>query len=223
MSRIERRIAGRTRLKKANAGQISRRAAQLFVVGLSTLVLSMASAYAADPDTSAPASSTTPLGVAAPFTLDDPAAVQPPAELQDPTTLPGIAPTPVSDNTPLSGIVDAALGMIGIPYRWGGNTPQQGLDCSGFVRFVYQQVAKVALPRESAQISKAGSKVAQSDLHPGDLVFFNTRRGQATHVGIYMGNEQFIHAPTQGSHVRVDSMNNRYWAAHYYGARRVIG
>jgi cell wall-associated NlpC family hydrolase len=77
------------------------------------------------------------------------------------------------------------------------------------------------LPRRSAEISRKGSAVAQFDLHPGDLVFFNTRRGEATHVGIYAGEQRFIHAPKKGAVIRVESMKSAYWTARYYGARRV--
>jgi cell wall-associated NlpC family hydrolase len=129
----------------------------------------------------------------------------------------------VSTTTGLDSIVAQAWTMIGIPYRWGGNNPEEGLDCSGFVRYVYRKATGIMLPRQSAQISKEGGAVAQPALHPGDLVFFNTSRGRATHVGIYLGDEQFIHAPATGSSIRVESLTSRYWASRYYGARRFIG
>jgi cell wall-associated NlpC family hydrolase len=111
---------------------------------------------------------------------------------------------------------------IGIGLRRGrGYTPEEGLDCSGFVRYVFQKVTGMLLPRRSAEISRKGSAVARFDLHPGDLVFFNTRRGEATHVGIYAGEQRFIHAPKKGAVIRVESMKSAYWTARYYGARRV--
>ena len=121
----------------------------------------------------------------------------------------------------LSDVLKKAETMIGVPYTWGGNSPAQGLDCSGFVRYVYEKAAGILLPRVSAQISRQGVAVAQTDLHPGDLVFFNTTRGTATHVGIYVGENQFIHAPKKGAFVRIESMKSAYWTRRYYGARRV--
>jgi cell wall-associated NlpC family hydrolase len=113
--------------------------------------------------------------------------------------------------------------LIGVPYRWGGNDPDSGLDCSGFVRYVYRKATGKLLPRQSAQISKTGSAIAKPDLHPGDLVFFNTPRGTATHVGIYVGKQKFVHAPATGSSIRVESLSANYWASRYYGARRFMG
>jgi len=126
-----------------------------------------------------------------------------------------------ADADRVSGVLEEAETMIGIRYLWGGNTPEEGLDCSGFVRYVYERAAGILLPRLSAQISRKGKPVARTDLHPGDLVFFNTPRGAATHVGIYVGEHQFIHAPRTGAFIRVESMKSAYWTSRYYGARRV--
>lgn len=127
-----------------------------------------------------------------------------------------------ASNDTLSEVLEKAQTMIGIPYVWGGNTPEEGLDCSGFVRYVYETAAGILLPRLSAQISRKGRAIAQTDLHPGDLVFFNTPRGDATHVGIYVGGQRFIHAPRKGAFIRVESMKSAYWTSRYYGARRVV-
>ena len=89
-----------------------------------------------------------------------------------------------------------ALGLIGVDYKCGGDTPDTGLDCSGLVRHVFQQVTGVTLPRTAKDMSRLGTKVALADLQPGDLVFFNTRRFAFSHVGIYLGDNRFVHAPS---------------------------
>jgi cell wall-associated NlpC family hydrolase len=115
-----------------------------------------------------------------------------------------------------------ALGLIGVDYRFGGTTPERGLDCSGLVRYVFQQVTGVMLPRTSQEISRLGAKVALAELMPGDLVFFNTRRLQFSHVGIYLGEDRFIHAPRQGGEVEVVTFSKVYWQKHFDGARRLV-
>jgi hypothetical protein len=116
-----------------------------------------------------------------------------------------------------------ALGLIGVNYRFGGDSPDTGLDCSGLVRHVFQQVTGVALPRTAKEMSVLGTKVSAGDLKPGDLVFFNTRRFAFSHVGIYLGDNRFVHAPSRGSEVRIASIDQSYWQKHFNGARRVIG
>ena len=114
-----------------------------------------------------------------------------------------------------------ALALIGVHYKWGGDTPEQGLDCSGLVTHVFEEVAGVELPRTSQSMSKVGEKVDKDELQPGDLVFFNTRRSPYSHVGIYIGDERFVHAPRRGSLVRVSNLEGRYWKKHFNGGRRV--
>src|ERR1700674_213074 len=116
-----------------------------------------------------------------------------------------------------------ALGLIGVDYRFGGTTPERGLDCSGLVRYVFQQVTGVMLPRTSQEISRLGAKIPVAELMPGDLVFFNTRRLQFSHVGIYLGEDRFIHAPRQGGEVEVVTLSKGYWQKHFDGARRLVG
>ena len=116
-----------------------------------------------------------------------------------------------------------ALGLLGIDYRWGGNEPENGLDCSGLVRYVFQEVTGVTLPRSAKEMSRVGDKVALSDLKPGDLVFFNTRRFAFSHVGIYLGDGQFIHAPARGREVEVATLDKNFWQKRFSGARRLIG
>jgi cell wall-associated NlpC family hydrolase len=116
-----------------------------------------------------------------------------------------------------------ALGLIGVDYRYGGNTPEDGLDCSGLVRHVFQEVTGVTLPRTSKELARVGKEVKRADLKPGDLVFFNTRRFAFSHVGIYLGDDRFIHAPRSGAEVEIAELDNSYWRQHFNGARRLVG
>jgi cell wall-associated NlpC family hydrolase len=118
-------------------------------------------------------------------------------------------------------VVVGALNMIGVRYRWGGNTPDSGLDCSGFVRYVFQDTLGMALPRRAEEMSRVGEKVRMSELKPGDLVFFNTMRRTFSHVGIYIGDNKFVHSPSTGSTIRVDELDSSYWEKRFTGARRV--
>ena len=118
-------------------------------------------------------------------------------------------------------MLDGALGLVGIRYRRGGDSTETGFDCSGFVGFVVLENLGLRLPRTAREISQAGEPVAKAELEPGDLVFFNTMRRAFSHVGIYIGDNQFVHAPRSGQKVRVEDMRESYWAKRYNGARRV--
>jgi cell wall-associated NlpC family hydrolase len=120
-------------------------------------------------------------------------------------------------------ITSTALGLVGVDYKFGGNTPDTGLDCSGFVRYVFQQATGISLPRSSKEQAKVGQSIDKTQLQPGDLVFFNTRRFQFSHVGVYLGDNRFVHAPSRGGSVEVVNLDNRYWQKAYNGARRVVG
>jgi len=120
-------------------------------------------------------------------------------------------------------LTSAALDLIGIRYKWGGNTPETGLDCSGLVRYVFQQVTGVTLPRTARDMSRLGEKVAVADLRPGDLVFFNTRRFAFSHVGIYLGDNRFVHAPRRGREVEIATLESSFWQKRFDGARRMAG
>jgi len=120
-------------------------------------------------------------------------------------------------------LTSTALDLIGIRYRLGGSTPETGLDCSGLVRYVFQQVTGVMLPRTARDMSRVGEKVATADLQPGDLVFFNTRRFAFSHVGIYLGDNRFIHAPRRGREVEIATLDSSFWRKRFDGARRMIG
>jgi hypothetical protein len=120
-------------------------------------------------------------------------------------------------------LVSNALGFLGVPYKRGGNSATTGFDCSGFVKATYEQTIGLILPRKASQQAAATEQIEKSELQPGDLVFFNTMRRAFSHVGIYIGDGKFIHAPKPGAEVRVDNLGQSYWSRHFDGARRVLG
>ena len=121
-----------------------------------------------------------------------------------------------------SDLVVSAMGFLGVPYRRGGNSAETGFDCSGFVRAMYEQTVGLILPRNAAQQAKATEVIDKQDLQPGDLVFFNTMRRTFSHVGIYLGDGKFVHAPSSGGKVRVEAISTGYWSKRFNGARRLI-
>jgi hypothetical protein len=114
-----------------------------------------------------------------------------------------------------------AMSLVGIPYRWGGNTPDSGFDCSGLVRYVVSRAASVNLPRTTADMSGRGESIEPDEIAPGDLIFFNTTGRAHSHVGIYVGKLRFVNAPSTGGTVRLDYLTNPYWARRFDGIRRV--
>lgn len=118
-------------------------------------------------------------------------------------------------------VVLRALSFIGVRYKWGGTSPDTGFDCSGLIRYVYGQVTGQALPYNAQEMSRVGETVDRSELRAGDLVFFNTLRRPFSHVGIYLGDSRFVHAPSRGGQVEIVDMSNRYWKNRYNGARRL--
>ncbi|SOE72205.1 Cell wall-associated hydrolase, NlpC family [Burkholderia sp. OK233] len=114
-----------------------------------------------------------------------------------------------------------AMSLVGIPYRWGGNTPDSGFDCSGLVRYVVSRAASVDLPRTTADMSGRGESIEPDGIAPGDLIFFNTTGRAHSHVGIYVGKLRFVNAPSTGGTVRLDYLTNPYWAKRFDGIRRV--
>jgi cell wall-associated NlpC family hydrolase len=119
-------------------------------------------------------------------------------------------------------MVMSAMNFLGVRYKRGGNNAEQGFDCSGFTRYVFEHSIGLALPRRADQQAKNAGllDVKKDQLKPGDLVFFNTMRRAFSHVGIYVGDGKFIHAPHTGSSVRIDDMGQSYWAKRFNGARR---
>lgn len=118
-------------------------------------------------------------------------------------------------------VLISALALTGTPYKYGGNSPETGFDCSGFVRYVFQQAANLTLPHGARAISQLGKSIPVDQLQPGDLVFFNTLKSAFSHVGIYIGDNRFVHAPSSGGGVHVVNMSDAYWAKRFNGARRI--
>jgi cell wall-associated NlpC family hydrolase len=124
-----------------------------------------------------------------------------------------------------TGVADTlnyALNLIGVNYKYGGTQPATGFDCSGFVSHVFRQVAGLSLPHNALAISRQGKQISVNELQPGDLVFFNTLRRSFSHVGIYIGNNRFVHAPSSGGGVEVVSLQDKYWVNRFNGARRIL-
>ncbi|WP_338849136.1 C40 family peptidase [Massilia sp. W12] len=148
-----------------------------------------------------------------------------------PSTSPAAATPPATDAKPLgklqditsraSELVMQAMGMLGVNYRRGGNVPESGFDCSGLVRHVFKEAWGNTLPRTAEEISRVGKQIMPQDLQPGDLVFYNTMRKGFSHVGIYLGDNKFIHSPSSGGQVRIESMDLSYWKQRFNGARRI--
>jgi len=127
-----------------------------------------------------------------------------------------------ADPVAANSVLMRALGLVGTPYRYGGNTPEGGFDCSGLVTYVYRDMLDLRLPRSSSELAALqGPKIAPERLAAGDLVFFGAR-GSVSHVGIYVGEGRFVHAPSTGGTVRLDTLDGYYWRDHYTGAKRVL-
>ena len=122
----------------------------------------------------------------------------------------------------IDAMLDRAYSLIGTRYRAGGMSPETGFDCSGFAGFLYRDILGFQLPRSAHQIWKFGKSVERDDLRPGDLVFYNTMRRPYSHVGIYLGDNRFIHSPTSGGRINIVNMDQRYWATRWNGAKRIV-
>jgi len=114
-----------------------------------------------------------------------------------------------------------ALLALGLDYRYGGNSPVTGFDCSGLVAHVYREAWGIRLPHNALAQSESGIPVSLSELQPGDLVFYDTLKRPYSHVGIYLGDGRFVHAPKSGAQVRVESLSGAYWTQRFNGARRI--
>ena len=118
-------------------------------------------------------------------------------------------------------LIGNAMGLLGVSYRFGGTSVNSGFDCSGFMQHIFRKTMQINLPRTSAEQAKMGVAVSRSELQPGDMVFFSTSRGRISHVGLYIGNNRFIHAPRTGKSIEITSLGNKYWNSKYVTARRV--
>ena len=131
----------------------------------------------------------------------------------------GTAP---NDPAAANAVLMRAIGLVGTPYRYGGNTPDGGFDCSGLVNYVFRDMLDLRLPRTSRELAAIqGPKIAPDRLATADLVFFGSG-GNVSHVGIYVGEGRFVHAPSSGGTVRLDHLDGTYWRNHYTGAKRVL-
>lgn len=129
----------------------------------------------------------------------------------------GCASFKISDNDARKVVVRAAKDMIGKKYRFGETDRHTGFDCSGLSQYAYSE-AGIKIPRTAKEQYQAAKKISRENLNEGDLVFFSTNGPGASHVGIYCGKNEFIHAPSQGKNIRKDNMENSYWKKNFYGA-----
>jgi len=132
---------------------------------------------------------------------------------------------PVASMSPQqsSDVLSRAVNVLGTPYRWGGSSPSKGFDCSGLVKYAFNDIEEIDLPRTSNAMARGhGVKVDRNDLKPGDLIFFNIKSRRVNHVAIYLGNDRFIHAPRTGKRVSIDTLNKPYWRSRYVVAKRVL-
>jgi cell wall-associated NlpC family hydrolase len=142
-----------------------------------------------------------------------------PAPVQSPAAQ--SAPTATPSRPERSEALLQALLALGLDYRYGGNSPVTGFDCSGLVAHVYREAWGIRLPHNTLAQSEAGIPVSLAELQPGDLVFYDTLNRPYSHVGIYLGDGRFVHAPKSGARVRVESLQSAYWSQRFSGARRI--
>ncbi len=129
---------------------------------------------------------------------------------------------PPADPAAANAVLMRAISLVGTPYRYGGNSPESGFDCSGLVNYVYRDMLDLRLPRSARELAAwQGPRIDEARLVAADLVFFGSG-SEISHVGIYVGDGRFVHAPTTGGTVRLDRLDGAYWRDHYSGARRVL-
>lgn len=125
------------------------------------------------------------------------------------------------DEAQMNNLAIYALSLYDTPYQYGGKSRVNGFDCSGFVQYVFQNSLGLQLPRTSAEMGRAGIPLNADELKPGDLVFFNTTNTPNSHVGIFIGENRFVHSPKKGKAIMIAKLDDRYWSRRYYGARRI--
>jgi cell wall-associated NlpC family hydrolase len=130
-------------------------------------------------------------------------------------------PSSAAPATAASEVALAALTLVGTPYAARGSSPETGFDCSGLVAYVYARTLQLSLPRNTFELARSGTRVDLTALQPGDLVFYNTLARPFSHVGIYLGESRFVHAPSAGGKVRTEDMRAAYWSRRFNGARRI--
>jgi cell wall-associated NlpC family hydrolase len=127
-----------------------------------------------------------------------------------------------SDEAQMNNLAIYAMSLYETPYQYGGKSRVNGFDCSGFVQYVFQNSLGLQLPRTSAEMGRLGKPLSAGQLKPGDLVFFNTTRKRNSHVGIFIGENRFVHSPKTGKAIMITSLNDEYWSTHFNGARRIV-
>lgn len=184
-------------------------------------VMAMHTLHADEPIASTPESLQTPPEAPAPAMGNLPVAAS--QVSAKPRKIPASATTRkvATDYVPAQELLLSAMSLIGVKYKWGGNTPESGLDCSGFIKYVFQNTLNIALPRTALGMSRVGNTIDKDELKPGDLVFFNTLKRRFSHVGIYLGDNRFIHAPRSGRNIEITNMDTKYWTSRFNGARRM--
>jgi cell wall-associated NlpC family hydrolase len=131
------------------------------------------------------------------------------------------AVVPHNDEAQMNNLAIYAISLYDTPYQYGGKSRANGFDCSGFVQYVFQNSLGLLLPRTSSEMSRAGTALNTDQLRPGDLVFFNTAHSPYSHVGIYVGDNRFVHSPRSGKAIMMSSLHEKYWRTRYNGARRI--
>ena len=145
-----------------------------------------------------------------------------PAAARDISFAPGLLVSPAANPDARSGsVVMHALALTGLRYRYGGTTTASGMDCSALIQHVFREAWQQELPRTAEEISRAGDRITLHELQAGDLVFFDTANRPYSHVGIYVGDNRFVHSPSPGGAVRMENMNLGYWKTRFNGARRI--